>query len=92
MKYFMVLLPMLDEEKSKQYRQDHLDYIAKKDEEGHVFAKGRFVDGFGGMVIYIAEDLAHAESIAKEDPYVVKEARTYEIHEWEMTTRAVLPE
>ncbi|MUK90194.1 hypothetical protein GMD78_17620 [Ornithinibacillus sp. L9] len=84
MKYFAVFLPMKDEEKSKTYRQDHLDYLAKKAEEGAVFAKGRFTDGAGGLIIYMADSMEKAEELAKNDPYVVQGARGYEIHEWEM--------
>ncbi|WP_087972476.1 YciI family protein [Oceanobacillus rekensis] len=92
MKYFAALSPMLDEGKSQKYRPDHLDYLKEKENEGKVFAKGRFTDGTGGLVIYMAENLEEAEAIVKNDPYVVKGARDYEIHEWVMTTDAVLPE
>lgn len=85
MTYFAVFSPMLDEDKSKLYRPNHLDFIKKQLEDGHVFAKGRFTDGAGGLVIYQANSLAEAEGIVKQDPYVVKGARGFEIHEWEMT-------
>jgi uncharacterized protein len=85
MNYFAVLLPMKDEEKSRTYRPDHLYYLQQLLEAGNIFAKGRFVDGTGGLVIYHAESLEEAEEIVKKDPYVVNGARGYEIHEWEMT-------
>ncbi|MFA1821937.1 YciI family protein [Virgibacillus oceani] len=85
MKYFAVLLPMLDEEKSKRWRADHLAYLNQKAEEGKIFAKGRFTDGAGGLVIYKGEQLEEVEQLVKEDPYIIREARKYEIHEWEMT-------
>jgi uncharacterized protein len=85
MKYFAVFLPMKDEEKSKKFRAEHLTYLQEKVEAGNVFAKGRFVDGAGGLVIYMAESLETAEEMVKKDPYVVTGARSYEIHEWEMT-------
>jgi uncharacterized protein len=91
MKYFVVLLPMKDEEKSKAFRNDHLNYLEQKGKEGKIFAKGRFTDGTGGMVIYRAGSFEEAEKLAKEDPYVVTGARGYEIHEWEMVSDAVLP-
>ncbi|WP_249870329.1 YciI family protein [Oceanobacillus saliphilus] len=92
MKYFAAFSPMLDEGKSQKYRPDHLDYLEKLGKEGKVFAKGRFADGTGGMVIYMAENYDEVEAIVKNDPYVVQGARGYEIHEWVMTTDAVLPE
>ena len=91
MKYFAALSPMLDEGKSQSYRSDHLAYLEEKENEGKVFAKGRFTDGTGGMVIYIAENFEEAEEIVKHDPYVIQGARGYEIHEWVMTTDAVMP-
>ncbi|RIU91158.1 YciI family protein [Oceanobacillus picturae] len=84
MNYYAVLLPMKDEEKSKTYRPDHLAYLEEMEEQGNVFAKGRFTDGAGGLVIYQAESLEEAETLVKEDPYVVTGARHYEVHEWTM--------
>ncbi|MBP1970706.1 uncharacterized protein YciI [Virgibacillus natechei] len=85
MKYFAVLLPMKDEEKSKEYRADHLAYLETKAKEGNIFAKGRFSDGSGGLIIYKAESLEEAENMAKQDPYVTSNARDLEVHEWTMT-------
>ncbi|WP_010094348.1 YciI family protein [Ornithinibacillus scapharcae] len=85
MKYFAVFLPMKDEEKSKQHRPEHLAFLQGKLEEGYIFAKGPFVDGAGGLVIYQANSLEEAEAIVKQDPYVIIGARGYEIHEWQMT-------
>lgn len=84
MNYFAVLLPMLDEEKSKQYRPDHLHYLQQQSEAGTIFAKGRFTDGSGGLVIYQADQFATVEKLVKADPYVVYGARSYTIHEWDM--------
>ncbi|SET58886.1 Uncharacterized conserved protein YciI, contains a putative active-site phosphohistidine [Oceanobacillus limi] len=84
MKYYAVLLPMKDEEKSKQYRQDHIDYLNEKADAGFIFAKGRFTDGAGGLVIYQVDEFSQVEELVKQDPYVVQGARSFEIHEWEM--------
>ncbi len=85
MKYFAVFLPMKDEEKSKQYRPEHLAYLQGKLDEGYIFAKGPFVDGTGGLVIYKANTIEEAEEIVKQDPYVINGARGYKIHEWQMS-------
>lgn len=84
MKYYAVFLPMKDEAKSVKYRPDHLAYLKNLGEQGHVFMKGRFVDGWGGMVIYQGDSIAQIEAIVTHDPYVVHGAREYSIHEWEM--------
>ncbi|MDQ0256596.1 uncharacterized protein YciI [Evansella vedderi] len=87
MKYYAAFLPMLDEEKSQQHRQEHLDYLDKMSSEGRIFANGRFPDGAGGLVIYKGESLEQVEGYVKEDPYVIHGARSYKIHEWDMIVR-----
>lgn len=92
MRYFAAFLPMRDPEKSQRLRQQHLDFLAQKAREGRVFARGRFVDGSGGLVIYRAESLEVARVIAASDPYLIGGARGLEIHEWEMTTEEATPQ
>lgn len=76
------MLPMINKELNQRVRPDHLAYMAALEEEGTIFAKGRFVDGSGGMVIYRAETFEEAEDLAIRDPYVIHGARSYEIREW----------
>ncbi|MBD1383117.1 YciI family protein [Metabacillus arenae] len=90
MKYFAVFLPMLSIEKSQEYRSQHLAFLEKKRIEGKIFANGRFVDGAGGLVIYMAQTEEEVKEIVLEDPYVIQKARGFEIHEWDMVTDAVL--
>ncbi len=87
MKYFAALLNMKDPEKNALYRQQHIDFLLQKEKEGKIFARGRFVDGKGGLVIYIAPSLEDAAKIAESDPYVVSGARVLELHEWEMQAK-----
>lgn len=91
MKYYAVFLPMRDPALSQEYRQAHLDYLARRREEKRIFANGRFVDGAGGLIIYMADSEAEVIELAQQDPYVLHKARDYEIHEWDMVTEAVLP-
>ena len=84
MKYFAAILMMKDPEKNAAYRQQHIDFLTQSEKENKVFARGRFNDNSGGLVIYVADSLAEAEKIAKSDPYVSLGARTLEIHEWDM--------
>ncbi|TLS54226.1 hypothetical protein FE782_02450 [Paenibacillus antri] len=81
-KLYVVFLPMLDAEKSAEHRQAHLDYLERKYNEGVLTAYGRFVDGWGGMLVYEAESEEEVKAWAVNDPYIVHNARTYEIHEW----------
>jgi uncharacterized protein YciI len=83
-KYFAVYSKMLDVEKNNMYREAHLDYLKKLGEEGKVFAKGRFSDGAGGLVIYKANTIEEVQLMVEGDPFVIQGARSNEIHEWEM--------
>jgi len=84
MKYFAALLMMKDLEKNTQFRQQHVEFLVKNENEGHIFARGRFAGSNGGMVIYMAESLEDAVKIAESDPYVTSGARTLEVYEWDM--------
>jgi uncharacterized protein YciI len=86
MKIFACFLPMLDVEKSTQFRADHLAYLDSQRNQGRIIANGRFVDGWGGLVIYKAESLEEVTAWAENDPYVINKARTYDIHEWDMVS------
>jgi len=86
MKYFAAFLPMRDPGKSAALRPQHLSFLADNEKEGRIFARGRFVDGTGGLVIYQSESLEAAMEVAMSDPYVTARARGLELHEWEMTT------
>lgn len=83
MKYYAAFLKMNDPEKNRRYSAEHKDFLLQKEGEGKIFARGRFTDG-GGLVIYMAESMDEARSIAESDPYVVTGARVLELYEWDM--------
>lgn len=85
MNIYVVRLPMLDREKSKKYREKHLQYLKEMREAGHILMNGPFKDGSGGMVVYRAHSMEEAISFVEKDPYIVKGARTYEVKEWDVT-------
>lgn len=84
MKHFAVFLPVASAERSQQFRPLHLEFLEKGRNEGWIFANGRFVDGSGGLIIYIAESVDDVLARVKQDPFVIEGARGYEIHEWEL--------
>jgi uncharacterized protein len=84
MKYFAAFLKMKDIEKNVNYRQQHMDFLMQNEKEGRIFARGRFTDSSGGLVVYIAPSFEDAEKIAQSDPLVTSGARTLELHEWDM--------
>ncbi|GAE28926.1 YciI family protein [Alkalihalobacillus hemicellulosilyticus] len=85
MAYFAAILHMAKPELNEKHRQSHLDYLTNLEEQGKIFAKGPFVDGNGGMVIYEANHFDEAQLLANEDPYVKLGVRRLELHEWNMT-------
>jgi uncharacterized protein len=84
MKYFAALLKMKDVEKNQAYRQQHIDFLTQREKEGKIFARGRFTNGEGGLVIYCASSFDEALKIAESDPLVSSGARFLEVYEWEM--------
>ena len=84
MKYFAALSIMRDPKKSQDLRAQHLEFLGQMEKEGKIFARGRFADGAGGLIIYKAESFEDARKIAESDPYVTSGARGLELHEWEM--------
>ncbi len=84
MKYFAAFLKMKDPTKSQDYRPRHLEFLEEGARQGKIFARGRFADGAGGLVIYIAGSLEEAQQLAGSDPYISGGARSLELHEWDM--------
>jgi uncharacterized protein len=84
MKYFAALLNMKDTEKNTAFRQQHMDFLMQNEKAGKIFARGRFTDGAGGLVIYVADSLEQAKALAVSDPLVTSGARTLDLHEWDM--------
>lgn len=84
MSHFAAILWMKDESKNLEYRPQHLEYMTQLENDGKIFAKGPFIDGVGGMVIYVANSLEEAKEIAEKDPYVVHGVRRLELHEWKI--------
>jgi uncharacterized protein len=82
MPYFAAILHMEKQELNQHFREQHLEYLSKLEKEEKIFAKGPFVDGSGGMVVYIADNLEKAKLLAEQDPYVKEGVRRLELHEW----------
>jgi uncharacterized protein YciI len=84
MKYYAAILRMKDVEKSQDYRSRHLQFLEQNEKEGKIFARGRFADGAGGLIIYVAGSGEEARTLSESDPYIISGARALELHEWEM--------
>ncbi len=84
MKYFAAILKMEDLEKVEDYRPQHIEFLQQNEGEGKIFARGRFADSKGGLVVYMAMSLEEAMKIAESDPYIVHGAAAIEVFEWNM--------
>ncbi len=84
MKYFAAFLKMKDLEKNKTFHQQHVDFLTENEKKGKIFARGKFMGGEGGLVVYIAASRDEANKLAESDPYVTSGARSLEIFEWDM--------
>jgi uncharacterized protein YciI len=82
MAYYAAILHMVDPEKNQRFRPQHLAYLEELERQGKVFAKGPFLDGSGGMVIYIANSLEEAQELASNDPYIIEGVRKLDLREW----------
>lgn len=84
MKYFAAFLKMKDLDKNANYRQQHIDFLQQNEKAGNIFARGRFAESKGGLIIYVVPSLEEALKLAESDPYVTSGARTLEVFEWDM--------
>lgn len=84
MPYYAAILHMLDPEKNQEVLPRHISYLNHLDQEGKIFGRGPFVDGSGGMVVYIADTWEEAQQMAENDPHVVEGVRRLELKEWKI--------
>lgn len=57
----------------------HVEYLRELKRLGKLVLCGPFTDYPGGMVIFLAEDLAEATNIAESDPFIASGCKSYEI-------------
>ena len=88
MKYFAAFLRMKDKSRNAALRPQHLAFLEDQESKGRIFARGRFTDEAGGLVVYQADSPEEAKKTAEQDPYVSQGVRELELHEWEMTSKA----
>ncbi|KZE48567.1 hypothetical protein AV540_16730 [Brevibacillus parabrevis] len=79
---YVAFLPIVDQELNAKIRPAHLEYINELYRQDKVLMAGPFTDKQGGLVIYKAESLEEARTLAEADPVVVEGARTLELREW----------
>lgn len=73
--YLMKNIKPLNEEIIKS----HVEHLKKLKSQGKLVLCGPFTDYPGGMVVFLAEDLAEAINIAKADPFIASGYKSFEI-------------
>ncbi|ALP35389.1 YciI family protein [Paenibacillus sp. SEL1] len=84
MAHYAAILHIVDPGKRQELHPKHLEFLNKMKEQGKIYAMGPFVDGAGGLVIYVADSLEEAQAMVEKDPYVSEKALRLELHEWKM--------
>ncbi|WP_026672052.1 YciI family protein [Alkalihalobacterium bogoriense] len=82
MAYFAAILEMKQKELNDLYRPQHLEFLKQLEKEGKVYKKGPFLDGSGGLVIYIADNYDEAKLLAEQDPYIIYGVRSLDLRQW----------
>ena len=65
-----------------RYVSDHKNYVRQLIDLGHQAKTGYWGELGGGMLIFQANSLAEAKDIVAQDPLIVNNCVTYELHEW----------
>lgn len=64
--------------------KSHVEHLRKLNSQEKLILCGPFTDYPGGLVIFSAEDIAEATTIAKSDPFIAEGYKTFEIRTLEI--------
>lgn len=78
--YFMKNQKPLNEELIKE----HVEHLKSLKSQGKLVLCGPFSDYPGGMVVYLADNLEEATSIAKSDPFISSGCKIFEVRTLEV--------
>ena len=65
-----------------RYVPEHKSYVRQLIEKGHKAKSGYWKELGGGMLIFEADSLIEAREIVAQDPLILNQCVTYELHEW----------
>lgn len=65
-----------------QNLMEHGAYIHSLYKQGIVIEGGPFLDNSGGMAIFKATDMTHAEELVRQDPAIISGVFTADIRPW----------
>ncbi|MFD1179629.1 YciI family protein [Paenibacillus puldeungensis] len=64
---------------NKELVESHVEHLKELKRQGKLVLCGPFTDYPGGMVVFLAEDLAEATNIAQSDPFIASGCKSFEI-------------
>jgi hypothetical protein len=85
MHLFVAYLTKIETDQEEALREKHVAFLNDLTAKGRIAARGPFLDGSGGLVIYRASDEASAFELASGDPFVVGGARSLVLKPWKGT-------
>jgi uncharacterized protein len=69
---------------SKELVESHVEHLKELKRQGKLVLCGPFTDYPGGMVIFLAESLEEATTIAQSDPFISSGCKSYTIRTLEV--------
>lgn len=77
----MMYVYLMNNEKpvDRELIKSHVEYLKELKRLGKLVLCGPFTDYPGGMVVFEAEDLDEATTIAKSDPFICSGCKSFEI-------------
>lgn len=66
----------------------HVEHLRGLNSQGRLILCGPFTDYPGGLVIFSAEDIVEATTIAKTDPFIEEGYKTFEIRTLEIANES----
>lgn len=64
---------------NKELIKSHVEHLKELKKQGRLVFCGPFTDYPGGMVIFSAENLEEATTLAKSDPFIASGCKSFEI-------------
>ncbi len=86
MKFAIMLERCCELEEFREIVPEHVAYMERLHEQGHLIAGGPFRDGKGGMILIEAANEAAARRIADNDPFIRHGVERYTLRSWEVLT------
>ncbi len=73
---------IVDKATFDKYVPAHKEYVKDLIAKGHQARTGYWAEFGGGMLQFEADSLEEAQKIVAQDPLIINNCVTYELHEW----------